>query len=151
MKIAITITKTKSIGNLNRREIMTNVVFFSFSESDRGVVLTIKGRAVNPFYSNLNFRVKDLLKRWDTTDPAVIRQAISKAMKGTSRTIVFVGSDTYKSNWVPEEVKMTLEADKPVYAIRLKDTSGPKPTCLSDNQIYLYSWSEKILQDLATR
>ena len=130
---------------------MTNVVFFSFSESDRGVVLTIKGRAMNPKYPNLNFRVKDLLKRWDTTNPAVIRQAISKAMKGTSRTIVFVGSDTYRSNWVPEEVKMTLEADKPVYAMCLKDTSGLQPACLSDNQIYLYSWSEKTLQDLATR
>ena len=34
---------------------MPNVVFFSFKEEDRGVVLTIKGRAVNPNYPNLNF------------------------------------------------------------------------------------------------
>ena len=51
---------------------MANVVFFSFTEADRGVVLTIKGRAVNPKYTNLNFRVKDLLKRWDTEDDSVI-------------------------------------------------------------------------------
>ena len=70
---------------------MSNVVFFSFTEADRGVVLTIKGRAVNPLYQNLNFRVRDLLKRWNTVDTAVIRQAITKAMNGTSRTIVFVG------------------------------------------------------------
>jgi len=38
---------------------MPNVVFFRFTEADRGVVLTIKGRAVNSNYSNLNFRVKD--------------------------------------------------------------------------------------------
>lgn len=131
--------------------IMANVVFFSFSETDRDVVLLIKGRAVNPRYANLDFRVQDLLQRWDTEDPAVIRQAIAKSIKGTSRTIVFVGNDTYESYWVPEEVEMTLEREKPVYAIRLKDTYGIMPQCLTDNNIYLNSWSEEKLQDLATR
>ncbi len=42
---------------------MPNVVFFSFSEDDRDVVAMIKGRAVNPDYTNLNFRVRDLLAR----------------------------------------------------------------------------------------
>lgn len=130
---------------------MSNVVFFSFTEADRGVVLTIKGRAVNPLYQNLNFRVKDLLKRWNTEDTAVIRQAITKAMDGTSRTIVFVGERTHLSIWVREEVKMTLENNKPVYAIRLKDTNGKMPKALEDNGIYLYSWSEERLQELATR
>jgi len=130
---------------------MPNVVFFSFTEADRGVVLTIKGRAVNPKYTNLNFRVKDLLKRWNTDDTAVIRQAITKAMRGTSRTIVFVGQKTHLSRWVREEVKMTLENGKPVYAIRLKDTNGTKPKVMEDNGIQLYSWSEKRLQELATR
>ena len=130
---------------------MANVVFFSYSETDRGVVLTIKGRAVNPLYTNLDFRVHDLLARWDTKDPAVIRQAISKSIKGTSRTIVFVGNDTSNSYWVPEEVAMTLEEDKPVYAIRLKDTWGSTSKCLSDNKIKVYDWSEETLQLLATK
>lgn len=130
---------------------MANVVFFSFKEEDRDVVLTIKGRAVNPNYTDLNFRVKDLLKRWDTEDEAVIKQAILKAIYGTSRTIVFVGEQTHKSYWVPHEVQMTLDAGKPVYAIRLKDTSGTMPKCLSDNNIDVYSWSEARLQELATR
>lgn len=130
---------------------MPNVVFFSFTESDRGVVLTIKGRAVNSSYYNLNFRVKDLLKRWNTEDSAVIRQAITKAMYGTSRTIVFVGERTYLSRWVREEVKMTLDNNKPVYAIRLNGTNGTTPKVLTDNGIHLYNWSEERLQDLATR
>lgn len=130
---------------------MSNVVFFSFKEEDRDVVLTIKGRAVNSSYSGLNFRVKDLLKRWDTTDSAVIKQAISKSISGTSRTIVFVGEKTHKSYWVPHEVQMTLDAGKPVYAIRLKDSSGTIPKCLTDNGIHVCSWSEERLQDLATR
>jgi len=91
------------------------------------------------------------LKRWDTEDVAVIRQAISKAMNGTSRTIVFVGERTHRSRWVREEVKMTLANNKPVYAIRLKGTSGAKPKVLEDNGIHLYPWSEERLQDLATR
>jgi hypothetical protein len=95
--------------------------------------------------------VKDLLRRWNTEDVAVIRQAISKAMTGTSRTVVFVGERTYRSRWVREEVKMTLENKKPVYAIRLKNTNGQKPKVLNDNNIQLHTWSEARLQDLATR
>ena len=129
---------------------MANVVFFSFSESDRETVLLIKGRAVNPNYSALNFRVHDLLKRWDTTDPAVIRQAITKSINGTSRTIVFVGNDTAGSYWVPEEVQMTIDAGKPVFAIRLNGIWGAGPSCLASNGISLRGWSEATLQSLAT-
>lgn len=129
---------------------MANCCFFSYSETDRTEVLLIKGRAVNPNYSGLNFDVKDLLVRWDTTDPAVIRQAISKAMYGTSRTIVFVGSDTWNSRWVPEEVEMTVENKKPVYAIRAPRASGAIPSCLSSRNITVYDWSESNLQTLAT-
>lgn len=130
---------------------MPNVVFFSFTEPDRGVVLTIKGRAVNPSYSNLNFRVKDLLKRWDTQDTGVIRRAITTAMQGTSRTIVFVGERTYLSKWVREEVEMTIANGKPVYAIRLNGTNGIIPSVLTENGITVYGWSEVRLQELATR
>ena len=130
---------------------MPNVCFFSFSEADRTEVLLIKGRAVNPNYSGLDFRVKDLLARWDTEDPAVIRQAISKMRFGTSRTIVFVGSDTWLSRWVPEEVEMTLADRKPVYAIRVPGVRGPVPTCLSTRGITVCDWSEANLQSLATR
>ena len=129
---------------------MPNVVFFSFKEDDREAVLTIKGRAVNPLYKNLEFRVKDLLKRWKTQDPAVIKQAISKSIAGTSRTIVFIGNNTSTSYWVPYEVVMTIDSGKPVYAIRLNGTNGPVPKCLTDNNITVHAWSEATLQRLAT-
>ncbi len=130
---------------------MPNVCFFSFKEYDREDVLLLKGRAVNSQYPSLDFRVKDLLSRWDTTHTPTIRQAISKAMIGTSRTIVFVGSNTHESYWVPQEVKMTLENSKKCYAIRISGTYGTKPQVLTDNGIHLYEWSEARLQDLATR
>lgn len=130
---------------------MPKSVFFSFKESDRGVVLTIKGRAINPNYPALNFKVQDLLKRWKTEDSTVIKQAITTKIQGTSRTIVFVGEKTHKSYWVPHEVNMTLEQGKPVYAIRLKDTNGTTPECLLKNKIKVYSWSEEKLQELASK
>lgn len=106
---------------------------------------------MNPNYTALNFRVQDLLQRWDTDDPAVIRQAISKAIYGTSRTIVFVGNDTSSSYWVPEEVQMTLDAGKPVYAMQLSGSWGSGPSCLASNGITVHPWSETTLQSLATR
>lgn len=106
---------------------------------------------MNPRYPALNFRVKDLLKRWITEDEATIKQAITKAIQGTSRTIVFVGETTHRSYWVPHEVRMTLNKGKPVYAIRLKGTNGTIPKCLTNNYITVYQWSEVRLQDLATR
>lgn len=131
---------------------MPNVVFFSFKEEDRKVVLTIKGRAINPRYTNLNFKVRDLLKRWRTERETAIKQAISKSLKGTSRTIVFVGKRTHKSYWIPHEVQMTLEKNKPVYAIYLNRVDHAKiPKCLSDNSIHIYKWSEARLQELATK
>ncbi|MDQ1770763.1 molecular chaperone Tir [Labilibaculum sp. A4] len=130
---------------------MPNVVFFSFTEADRGVVLTTKGRAVNSLYYNLNFRVKDLLKRWNTEDSGVIRRAITTSMQGTSRTIVFVGERTYLSRWVREEVEMTLANKKTVYAIRLNGTNGIIPAVLTENKISVYNWSEARFQELATK
>ena len=129
---------------------MTNLVFFSFAEDDLEVVETILGRAVNPRYKNLNFQVKDLFERVDTEDTAVIHKTITKAMHGTTRTIVLAGETTHLSKWVHEEVKMTIHNDKPVYAIRLKNTNGTKPRVLAEFGINLYSWSEEWLQELAT-
>ena len=129
---------------------MPKSVFFSFKETDRAVVLTIKGRAVNPNYYALNFKVQDLLRRWKTEDSSVIKQAITTKIQGASRTIVFVGEKTHKSYWVPHEVRMTLDAGKPVYAIRLNDTNGVVPKCLSDNRIRVHAWSEDNLQQLAS-
>jgi hypothetical protein len=127
------------------------VTFFSFMEADRHTVAKIKGRAVNSRYTNLNFKVKDLLVRWDTEDETVIKQAITKAMYGTSRTIVFVGEYTHRSNWVEHEIEMTIYKGKPVYAIWLKDQAGRTPRVLSKHGIRVYTWSEERLQDLATR
>ncbi len=129
---------------------MPKSVFFSFKEEDRGVVLTIKGRAKNSNYHALNFKVQDLLKRWKTEDSSVIKKAITTKIQGASRTIVFVGEKTHKSYWVPHEVRMTLEAGKPVYAIHLNGTRGKIPKCLSDNSVRVHTWSEENLQKLAS-
>lgn len=128
---------------------MQKIIFMSFSESDRKAVTMIKGRACNAGYSGLSFRQRDLLSRWNTTSTAGIRRAISSKMTGTSRTIVFVGDDTWKSNWVGQEIEMTLDRDKPVYAIRLRNTCGKTPEALARHGIAVQPWSEENLQKLA--
>lgn len=127
-----------------------HVVFLSYSESDRDRVLLIKGRAFNRQYQSMGFRTQDLLKRWKTDEPAVIRRAISTRLQGTSKTIVFVGKDTYHSRWVAEEVRMTLERGKPVYAIEVDEDGGPTPPILRDRGIRVHPWSEKKLQQLVS-
>lgn len=72
----------------HKGENYAKISVFSFKEVDRGVVLTIKGRAVNSNYHALNFKVQDLLKRWKTEDSSVIKQAITTKIQGTSKTIV---------------------------------------------------------------
>jgi hypothetical protein len=135
----------------NKKKITVNVVFFSFSELDRDAVLAIKTKAMDPQYPKLNFMVQDLIKRWSTKDPKAIRHAIEGPITAASRTIVLVGKDTYKSMWVAEEVKITLEQGKPVYAIYLKNRHVVIPACLKDNDIYIYPSHEENMQYLATR
>jgi hypothetical protein len=124
-------------------------VFLSFKEEDRDAVLLIKGRAVNSNYSKLDFKTRDLLKRWNVEDRPGIKRAITTKIQGTSKTIVFVGKKTHESYWVPHEVRMTLEQNKPVYAIHLSGIKGVIPKCLSSNCIKVHAWSEEKLQKLA--
>lgn len=130
---------------------MSKAVFFSFKEEDRRNVLTVKGRAVNPFHDNLNFDVQEIVKRSEIECEEKAKQLIADAVEKASRTIVFVGKKTHKSDWVPHEVQTSLEMEKPVYAIYVEGKEGSKiPKCLSDNNIYVYRWSEARMQQLAT-
>ena len=139
--------KTRADSRIAR----ANVVFFSFSETDRAFVLALKTKAMNPKYHHLNFLVQDLMKRWSTENPTFIRKTVEKCIKDATRTIVFIGKDTHRSHWVSEEVNATRETGKSVYAIRVKDTHGVKPAFLLKHNIHLYPWHEANLQYLATR
>jgi len=127
-----------------------HTIFLSFSKTDKDTVSLIKGRALNSNYGKISFSTHDLLKPWETKDPSVVRQAISTNLRGTSKTIVFVGRDTYHSHWVAEEVKMTLEANKRVYAIAVDATGGPTPPILDHHRIQVHPWSEQQLQRLVS-
>jgi hypothetical protein len=126
-----------------------SVVFFSYSETGRETVLIIKGRAVNPMHGALQFRVQDLLWRWSTVAQHMIRQALSKSLSGTSRTMVFVGQ-THLSYWVPEELSMTLAVGKPSHAIALP-AYATVPHFLPARGITVYARSDRTFQLLATR
>lgn len=67
---------------------MPNVVFFSIIEIVRKLVLTMKVRAVNTLYNNLNFIVEGLSTRWLTENEAIIHQKITKSMRGTVISLI---------------------------------------------------------------
>ncbi len=129
---------------------MDERVYFSFSEADRETALALARRAEDPAEAALAFHVKPAPARFGMDRPAAMRQAAERALAGTSRTIVLVGMDTWRSPWVREEVMATLEAGRPACAIRLSDEAGPRPPCLGVHGIPVLPWSEETLQTLAT-
>lgn len=129
---------------------MSESVYFSFAEPDREVALALAGRARDPADPALAFRVKDPPRRFGIARTAVMRQAAERARHGTGRTIVLVGEETWRCPWVREEVMATLEAGRPVYAIRLSEAAGPRPPCLAVHGIPVRPWSEATLQELAS-
>jgi len=130
---------------------MKNKIFFSFSETDRDIVMRNAKHAMDPSYESLNFRVAPLYERWQTKSIPVIQNIVAKALKDTNRTIVLVGEDTYQSLWVEVEVDMSIELNNSVYAMRLNNTNGEIPECLESREIKVENWDIEVLQYLATR
>lgn len=123
-------------------------VYLSFAEEDRDTVLNIRLRAMNPRYPGYEFAAKFPLLR-ASSDSDEFRDHIAKLMKITSKTIVLIGEEAYKSPWIPHEVDITLKQGKPVYAIKLSDTVKDIPKCLEEHDIEVHNWSEETLNELA--
>jgi len=128
----------------------TALIFFSFDETDRWPVWRVRNLAMDRNHPALRFEVGDLYQRWAGASAAAMGKAIAEGLGGTSRTIVFVGENTHASEWVGNEVQLTLAANRPVFAIRVPGVFGPTPDFLADNGITVHDWSEPKLQQLAT-
>ncbi len=130
---------------------MKNKIFFSFSDTDRDIVIKIAKHAIDPSYDSLQFAVTPLYNRWKTKSIPVIQNIVAKALKDSDRTIVLVGEDTYDSIWVEVEVDMSIELNNSVYAMRLNNTNGAIPKCLEKRDIKVENWDIEVLQYLAIR
>lgn len=70
---------------------------------------------------DVEFVGRHLLSRVDSEKPDYIRQKIREQLKGSSVTVVLIGRDTCKSEWVQFEVEESLAANKGVLGICLEE------------------------------
>lgn len=81
-----------------------------------------KGFRLLRFNENVevDFFDRHLLDPVKSRDPEYIKRCINAQMKGTSVTVVLIGSKTHESEWVDYEIRRTIEESKGLLGIRLK-------------------------------
>ena len=101
---------------------MARRIFISYQHEDQ-----MKAKGFNLLRWNRNveteFVGRHLLDPVRSSAPAYISKKIREQLKGTSVTVVLIGSDTWNSDWVENEVRWSLEKNPSngVVGIRLKD------------------------------
>lgn len=120
---------------------MARRVFLSYQHRDqdraRGFDLMWKSPHVDTASS-----VRHLLSRVDSTNDAYVSRKIKEQLTSTSVTVVLVGKDTHKSNWVPKEIKWSLEKNPPngLLAVRI-DKDAVLPADLAAYAPEILDWS----------
>lgn len=91
---------------------------------------------------DLGFVGRHLLDPVNSTNAPYISQKIKEQLKGTSVTVVLIGKDTAKSDWVSNEIKWSLEKDNPngLVGIRL-DSDVAIPAELEQAGAEILDWT----------
>lgn len=87
-------------------------VFLSFHHGDVGKVrgLNLLSKAPNV---DLDFSGRHLINPVKSEDPAYILRSIREQITGSSVTAIAAGDQTAQSDWIAEEVRLSLEKDPP--------------------------------------
>lgn len=103
-----------------------------------------KGFRLLQWNRNVRMDVQDrnLLDPVKSRDPAYIRHCIEEKMRGTSVTVVLIGSRTHTSEWVDYEIRRSIEDGKGLLGIRLKGAeTAPLPARLADSGAKVMQWA----------
>ena len=101
---------------------MARRIFISYQHDD-----LMKAKGFNLLrwnrYVDVDFVGRHLLSPVDSTNEAYIGRQIREQQHGTSVTVVLIGDKTWSSHWVDNEVRWSLEKNRPngIVGIRLKD------------------------------
>lgn len=96
---------------------MTRRVFFSFYyDDDSQRVQQIKNMGVIEHQRIMNSNEWEEVKRKGSNS---IKNWINNSMRNTSCTVVLIGTNTYKREWVKYEIKHSIEIGKPIFGIRI--------------------------------
>ncbi len=91
-------------------------VFLSFESGDLDQVNLLRGQAKNES-SDLEFNDWSLREPYDSVNAAYIRRGIKERIRQSSVTLVFVGENTHKSQWVDWEIRTSHEMGKRIVAM----------------------------------
>lgn len=119
---------------------MQRRIFVSFVYEDRDQV---RGFTLLPYNRNLEFDYGEthLLRPADSANRDYIKQRIREKLNGTSVTVVLIGRNTAKSEWVDFEIRESLEKRKGVIGIKLKDCEDCEPPpALRENGCKVIDW-----------
>lgn len=121
---------------------MANKTFISFRGEDEFEVWSLRNLSE---FKNVSFVMDDISLRnaVNSDDNYYIRRVIRPKIESCNICLCMMGENTYRSRkWVPWEIKLALEENKPVIAMRFKDTpNAVTPSLLSNNGIIPFDWN----------
>ncbi|MEI8413163.1 MULTISPECIES: TIR domain-containing protein [unclassified Kribbella] len=119
---------------------MARRVFLSYQHLDQ-----MKAKGLNLIRYNKNIKLdltmRHLLDPVKSQDSNYITRKIKEQLKGTSATIVLIGKDTAKSDWVAKEIEWSREKGNAIVGIRL-DPTAKVPDGLLEAGAEMLDWSK---------
>ncbi len=120
---------------------MAKSTFISFRGEDEFKVWGLRNLAE---FKNVKFEMDDVSLRnaVNSEDDNYIRRVIRPKIEDCAICLCMVGENTHRSRkWVPWEINLALEEQKPIIAMRFKDTpNATTPSVLSNNGIVPFDW-----------
>jgi hypothetical protein len=119
---------------------MARRVFLSYQHRDQ---MKAKGLNLATYNKNINLDVsmRHLLDPVKSKDSSYITKKIKEQLKGTSATIIFLGKDTAKSEWVNREIEWSREKGNALVGVRI-DEGAPVPEGLTAAGAEILDWAK---------
>lgn len=116
-------------------------VFISFAYEDIAEVNLLRGQAKNE-NSPIEFNDWSVSEPFDSDRAPYIKQKIGERIAQSSVTVVFISSNTKKSEWVDWEIKESLRRGKHVLGVYTGNRCPTKPAAIEQNKINCVPWSK---------
>ena len=109
-------------------------IFISFDHDDTEQVNGFLG--LRNIVDNLEFYNHKLDHRINSSDEVYVKRVIrDEYIAPASVTVVLIGNNTYRSQWIKWEIAESTRQGKGLLGIHLKDTNGIIPEGLPSNHI----------------
>lgn len=121
---------------------MARRVFLSYQHRDEG---RAKGFDLLRRSPNLdvNYSVRHQMQRVNSSNPGYVGERIRSQIKGTSVTVVLIGSATAESDWVAKEIEWSLSKQPPNGLLGIViDPNAPVPPGLVEAGAELIDWTK---------